>query len=95
MIEYQNNFLHTEIGDSGTFCMFTYLDNQGGVKKPRGVQRGPVRSHLHRVHKIFDSVCKIYKIQFAFLIILQKENNYIDNLLTNSLLCDNIYSSIQ
>ena len=88
----QDNFLHTETRDSGTFCMFTYLANQGGVKKPRGVQRGPARSHLHRV---FDSVCKIYKIQFAFLIILQKENNYIDNLLTNSLLCDNIYSSIQ
>ena len=91
----QDNFLHTETRDSGTFCMFTYLDNQGGIKKPRGVQRGPARFHLHRVHKIFDSVCKIYKIQCAFLIILQKENNYIDNLLTNSLLCDNIYSSIQ
>jgi len=83
MIEYQNNFLHTEIGDSGTFCMFTYIDNLGGVKKPRGVQRGPARSHLHRVYRVLDSMCKIYKIYFDFFVLLQKEKNNFDNFLTN------------
>ena len=83
MIEYQNNFLHTEIGDSGTFCMFTYIDNLGGVKKPRGVQRGPVRSPLHRVYRVLDSMCKIYKIYFDFFVLLQKEKNNFDNFLTN------------
>ena len=80
MKKYQDNFLHTEIGDSGTFCMFTYIDNLGGVKKPRGVQRGPARSHLHRV---FDSMWKIYNIYFELLIILLKIKKCIDNFLTN------------
>ena len=65
MIEYQNNFLHTEIGDSGTFCMFTYIDNLGGVKKPRGVQRGAalcpfaVFSHSNVIYPLRDSAVHV------------------------------------
>ena len=72
MKKYQDNFPHTETECSGTFCIFTYIDNLGGVKKPRGVQRGPARSHLHRVYRVLDSMCKIYKIYFDFFVLLQK-----------------------
>ena len=93
MKKYQDNFPHTETECSGTFCMFTYIDNLGGVKKPRGVQRGPARSHLHRVYRVLDSMCKIYKIKNQFFVLLLKEKKKIDNFLTTKSVYDTIFSS--
>ena len=51
MKKYQNTFLHSRVRCSGIFNRFTYLKNVGGLRKPRGVQRGLAKSPLYLVSK--------------------------------------------
>ena len=52
MKKYQNTFLYSRVRCSG---IFKYLKNVGGLRKPRGVQRGLAKSSLYLASKtIFE-----------------------------------------